>query len=167
MLNVSIGAHIQTGLDGSRARTTIEKAVFLIYTSSTHAFTKSGFILEDSTNSTTRRNRSPIYFFSRLVRQRHYFGNLLSKVQLLKSLKTQKSPEVQRLADMISTVSSTKTSFGTASKELLLFADSTEMILHLILRYLGTDPCRRWLRPVRDWNPNDCHRLTELLTSML
>ena len=42
-----------------------------------------------------------------------------------------------------------------------------EMILHLILRYLGTDPCRRWLRPVRDWNPNDCHRLTELLTSML
>ena len=41
------------------------------------------------------------------------------------------------------------------------------MILHLILRYLGTDACRRWLRPVRDWNPNDCHRLTELLTSML
>ena len=41
------------------------------------------------------------------------------------------------------------------------------MILHLILRYLGTDPCRGWLRPVRDRNPNDGHRLTELLTSML
>ena len=41
------------------------------------------------------------------------------------------------------------------------------MILHLILRYLGTDPCRRWLRPVRDLNPNDCYRLTELSTSML
>ena len=59
MLNVSIGAQIQTGLDGSRTRTTIEKAVLLIYTSCTHAFTKSGFILEDSTNSTTRR--SPIH----------------------------------------------------------------------------------------------------------
>ena len=34
------------------------------------------------------------------------FGNLLSKVQLMKKL--EKSPEVQRLADMISTVSSTK-----------------------------------------------------------
>ena len=62
---------------------------------------KTGFILEDSTNSTTRRNRSPIYVYTRLVRQRHYFGNLWSKVQLLKKL--EKSPEVQRLADMIST----------------------------------------------------------------
>ena len=106
MLNLSIGAHIQTGLDGSRTRTTIEKAVRFIYTSSTHACTKSDFILEDSTNSTTRRNRSPIYFHTHLVRQRHYFGNLLSKVQLLKKL--EKSPEVQRLADMISTVSSKK-----------------------------------------------------------
>ena len=88
MLNVSIGAQIQTGLDGSRTRTTIEKAVRFIYTSSTHACTKLGFILEDSTNSTTRRNRSPIYFYTRLVRQRHYFGNLLSKVQLLKSITT-------------------------------------------------------------------------------
>ena len=75
--------------------------------SSTHACTKSGFILEDSTNSTTRRNRSPIYFYTRLVRQRHYFGNLLSKVQLLKKL--EQSPEVQRVVDMISIVSSTKT----------------------------------------------------------
>ena len=46
-------------------------------------------------------------FYTRLVRQRHYFGNLLSKVQLLKKFET--SPEVQRLADMINTVSSTKT----------------------------------------------------------
>ena len=61
MLNVSIGTQIQTGLDGSRTRTTIEKAVRFIYSSSTHACTKSGFILEDSTNSTTRRNRSPIH----------------------------------------------------------------------------------------------------------
>ena len=107
MLNVSKGAQIQTGLDGSRARTTIGKAVLFIYTSSTHACTQSGFILEDSTNSTTRRNRSPIYFYTRLVRQLHYFGNLLSNVQLLKKL--EKSPEVQRLADMISNVSSTNT----------------------------------------------------------
>ena len=102
-----IGAQIQTGFDGSRTRTTIEKAIRFIYTSSTHACTQSGFILEDSTNSTTRRNRSPIYFYTRLVRQLHYFGNLLSNVQLLKKL--EKSPEVQRLADMISTISSTKT----------------------------------------------------------
>ena len=61
MLSVSIGSQIQTGLDRSRTRTTIENAV--IYT-------------------------------------------LLSKVQLLKKL--EKSPEVQRLVDMISTVSSTK-----------------------------------------------------------
>ena len=107
MLNVSIGAQNQTGLDGSRTRTTVEKAVRFIYTSSTHVCTESGFILEDSTNSTTRRNRSPIYFYTRLVRQLHYFGNLLSNVQLLKKL--EKSPEVQRLADMISTISSTKT----------------------------------------------------------
>ena len=46
-------------------------------------------------------------FYTRLVRQRHYFGNLLSNVQLLKKL--EKSPEVQRLADMISTISSAKT----------------------------------------------------------
>jgi len=102
-----IGAHIETGLDGSRTRTTVEKAVRFIYTSSTHVCTESGFILEDSTNSTTRRNRSPIYFYTRLVRQRHYFGNLLSKVQLLKKFET--SPEIQRLVDMINTVSSTKT----------------------------------------------------------
>ena len=101
MLNVSIGAQIQTGLDGSLTRTTIENAFRFIYTSSTHVCTQSGFILEDSTNSTTRRNRSPIYVYTRLVRQRHYFGNLWSKVQLLKKL--EKSPEVQRLADMIST----------------------------------------------------------------
>ena len=61
---------------------------------------------------------------------------------------------------------------GTKNNDLALRAkcyvsDSTEMILHLILRYLGTDPCRRWLRPARDWNPNDCHRLTELITFML
>ena len=72
-------------------------------------------------------------FYTRLVRQRHYFGNLLSTVQLLKKL--EHSPEVQRLADMINTVSSTNTKVGTASKELLLFADSTEMILRLLLRY--------------------------------
>ena len=41
------------------------------------------------------------------------------------------------------------------------------MILHLIVRYLGTDPCRRWMRPVKDWNQIDCHRPTELLISML
>ena len=46
-------------------------------------------------------------FYTRLVRQRHYFGNLLSKVQLLKMLEN--SPEVQRLAYMINTVSSAKT----------------------------------------------------------
>jgi len=101
MLNVSIGAQIQTGLDRSRTRMTIENAFRFLYTSSTHACTQSGFILEDSTNSTTRRNRSPIYVYTRLVRQRHYFGKLWSKVQLLKKL--EKSPEVQRLADMIST----------------------------------------------------------------
>ena len=103
----SIGAQIQTGLDGSRTHTTVEKAVRFIYSSSTHACTKLGFILEDSTNSTPRRNTSTIYCYTRLVRQRHYFGNLLSNVQLLKRL--EKSPEVQRLADMISTISSTKT----------------------------------------------------------
>ena len=107
MLRESIGAQIQTGLDGSRTRAAVEKAVHFIYSSSTHACTKLGFILEDSTNSTTRRNTSTIYCYTRLVRQRHYFGNLLSNVQLLKKL--EKSPEVQRLADMISTISSTKT----------------------------------------------------------
>ena len=63
----------------------------ITFFSSTHACTKSGFILEDSTK----------------VRQRHYFGNLLSKVQLLKKL--EKSHEVQRVVDMISIVSSTTT----------------------------------------------------------
>ena len=59
-----IGAQIQTGFDGSRTRTTIEKAIRFIYTSSTHACTQSGFILEESTHSTTRRNRSPIYLYT-------------------------------------------------------------------------------------------------------
>ena len=48
MLNVYIGAHIHTGLDGSRTRTAVEKAVRFIYTSSTRSCTQSGFILEEA-----------------------------------------------------------------------------------------------------------------------
>ena len=100
-------------------------------------------------------------FYTRLVRQRQYFGNLW--LNCWKAWKVSRSTTTCRYDKCLLKYKN----LIWHCQQRATFIYSTEMILYLILRYLGTDPCRRWLRPVRDWNPNDCHRLTELFTSML
>ena len=71
MLNVSIGAQIQTGLDRSRTRTTIEKAGRFIYIPSTHDWTKFLKIVKTV--------KIPIYFYTRLIWQSFVKGPTVEK----------------------------------------------------------------------------------------
>ena len=78
--------------------------------------------------------------------------------------KIKKSPEKQRLADMISTVSSAKTELGTASEALRfqLYGYETKSDVTV----LRNRPFQTIVAACQKLEPNDCQQLTELLTSM-